>query len=72
MRNDFKFDLVLVCRNGGYDVVVGTVIKAKVQDKKGNIHDKKGNCGLVWMDGGRAVTCVLLRENDLHVSSVNR
>ncbi len=43
VRNDFKFDLVLVCRNGGYDVVVGTVIKAKVQDKKGNIHDKKDN-----------------------------
>ena len=65
MRNILKFDQVW--RNGGYSVVVGTDIN-KIQDKKG----KNCNCGLVWMDGGRAFTCVPLCENALHVSRVNR
>ncbi len=65
MRNILKFDQVW--RNGRYSVVVGTDIN-KIQDKKG----KNCNCGLVWMDGGRAFTCVPLCENALHVSRVNR
>jgi len=52
-------------------VVVGTDIN-KIQDKKGNIQDNNCNCGLVWMDDGRAFTCVPLCENALHVSRVNR